>query len=222
MIKGLKTIDFPARLNDSLKPLLRRDISVNLTAWAQTATPNDIADGLTWYPKARGFAIDKAKFYQVSLQTVCGVISALSPAISWQQNLLNTETVLQAIKQSYEPENVTVTTYNANKHKAFSIAKQDAVEFTTRAFAKANKTANFYRNLLGWRDSVTVDRHAISAAIGHNTINLTLARYEVIADAYKLTAKTLGYSPSELQAIVWVVYRRIAGIATRYDREQTS
>lgn len=58
--------------------------------------PKDLrAEGMGWYPKAHEIAGYLADKHGQPLSVVCGVIGALSPGISWQDNLKAADKVLK-------------------------------------------------------------------------------------------------------------------------------
>lgn len=76
------------------------------------------------------------------------------------------------------------------------------------------KIVSFHRNLLGDPNAVTVDRHAIRAALpgtGDEAFDTKEAArrlgnkgtYAKVAQAYRLAAKKHGITPVEMQALVW-------------------
>lgn len=81
----------------------------------------------------------------------------------------------------------------------------------------AKKTRNFYLNIIGNHNVVTVDGHAASIANnGLHRVAITEAKqpsgkaYDVVAAAYTDAAVQLGIAPAVLQAVVWITYRRLA------------
>ncbi|MGE3270916.1 MAG: hypothetical protein AB7P40_19340 [Chloroflexota bacterium] len=97
--------------------------------------------------------------------------------------------------------------YQKNAHKAWAIlnGQRDAAE----AFAKAPKTRNFWRNLSGDENAVTVDTHMLKAC-GADEIarkGLTTGQYGTYADAITAAALVVGETPASFQAIVWIVVR---------------
>jgi hypothetical protein len=75
------------------------------------------------------------------------------------------------------------------------------------------KVTNFARAILGDTDAVVLDRWALRAA-GHGRITCTEKQYARIADEYRTAARSVGETPRDFQAIVWVVSR---DSATRSD-----
>lgn len=195
----------------------------NLRLYYDAATSLEIENGLAWYANALAIATNKARFYNVPVATVAGVLSALSPSCSWVQSLVDTDNVLQAVSRNIALDGFRVSTYGSNKAKAYNIAvakPHKADDFFN--FKSGRKTTSFYHNILGNPDYVTIDRHAISAALGGNTTNISPQRYDWIADAYKILAQDSGITPYQLQAIVWTCYRNVTGIAAKIDGKEVS
>lgn len=113
-------------------------------------------------------------------------------------------------------ERCVTCTYPANKHKAFDIldGKLD--------YLNGLKTQNFARNILGCTDSVTVDVHAFSVAVGKRYTAKTMKPispkvYEEVSGAYKAVAEEMSVAPAHLQAIVWQTWRRLHSLTTHQE-----
>ena len=100
-------------------------ISKNLDYYFDSATVDDMKQGLKWYDEAHEICKDIAQKYNSNTLTVAQVMSALSPRNKWQQNIKDTKKVFQAIKEGLEPEDIKVCTFHTNKFKAFNIVKSD-------------------------------------------------------------------------------------------------
>lgn len=181
-------------------------------------TAGDINHGKRWYRDARAIASGIASDHGFTVAQVCGVISALSPSVSWETNLTDAETICKAFADGIPFDTVTVSTYGQNKDKAHRILSGlgDA-QSVSEQFKFPSKTGSFFFNLLYPKAPtfVTVDRHALGIALGsrdsnvHQSLSITNKRYRAIADAYVSASRYLGYeSPCQLQASTWVAYRR--------------
>ena len=89
-----------------------------------------------------------------------------------------------------------------------------------------HKVRSFYNNiLLGSTGDVTIDTHAISAAVGEKVYGQdprtgaimggprlteygTKGAYPVLADAYRTVAAEFGLPPEQAQAIIWLQWRK--------------
>jgi len=157
-------------------------------------------DGANWYLEAHNFCKQVSENYNVSLVTVCAVMSALSPATNYEQNKKDTVNLIKG-KRGYK-----CTTYGANVKKARAILKDGIPRFSSKTGAK---TYNFFFNLLEPDNSafICVDRHAYVIATGETYKGLTPKQYGNVAQQYTKAAKKLGILPNELQAVLWVDYR---------------
>ncbi len=66
----------------------------NLTKLYREASASDIAQGLAWYPTARGIVADWSAHYGYSIQTIACVVAALSPQCEWKRNLIAADDIL--------------------------------------------------------------------------------------------------------------------------------
>ena len=206
----MKTIDLIDRPDLMAKRII---------ACYKSASPEAKENGREWYSQANYIAALIAQRYKVSLQVVCGVIAALSPATNWVQNIADTCNLLYAWSSGIDPEKVVVTTYGQNKSKAIRILSgQHRLTGNVTHIgdillnnAKISKTHSFYVNiLLSNLGFVTVDRHAVRIALNRkdsDKICVTEKRYRNVRDAYIKAADKLGYNPKDLQAITWIAYR---------------
>jgi len=181
----------------------------NILAVYQMATEEEKAQGLAWYPNARRFCRRMAKKYGVSMQIAIAVLAALSPRNKWERNLLDVEKCLEAYLYEIGSEHITVSTFPANKEKAFRIIREN----NPLLVQTSNKVAAFFDNIYRLHSSseVCVDIHAFSIFMGFRAEQSTLTdtHYQTIADAYRLAAKRVGLKPFEIQAITWVAWRRL-------------
>ena len=170
--------------------------------WAfNHATLEERAEGVEWYFEAHRIAADLAERHGISLKKASLVISALSPATDWEKNVVDAGNFI-------EDTNAVVSTYGNNKRIAARALAGEIEELNgkkTRAFAKLIE--NPYSN------EVVIDRHAISVALGHKSDDAerryySSTGYAIMVAAYHAAAKKLNLKASELQAIVWVSYRK--------------
>jgi len=189
-----------------------------LALW-QHATTADKEVGANWYARAYLEVCMLADDFGVSLGTAAGVVASLSPNNRWDQNLTDARAVLGAVKRGASWESITVSTYQANKVKAFTIAEDGAVWPTLRG----PKVEAFYHNLCGALSRVTLDSHAVNAWAGQRIAgsgspsvpNALLAR--ATTDYYRAAA-TARVTPAVFQATLWTAHQhRIdAGLVPGY------
>lgn len=180
-----------------------------LHAWYRQATAVEREQGITWYADARLEACELADRYGVELGTAAGVIAALSPNSQWSQNLTDADTVLSSRDDSDAFYSVKVTTYNANKRKAFDIAHSEKV-FPTLS---GPKVTAFYYNICGDLSETTVDSHIINAWFGYRRTGGKLSGVaksiiDRISSDVRHCARHYGLQPAQFQAIIWLVWIR--------------
>lgn len=170
-----------------------------LTAY-RAASDSDIEDGMHWYESAMSFA---QTLTPDSPATGAGIIAALSPMTSWPENMKKASMLVD-----------TGSTYGlpANVAKAQRILNGEAPLDVLRGL----KVRAFYLNIMGINshEAVTIDRHAIDVAHGRVMSDKERAPWfgkrknAELVNAYLSGAETIGITGAQLQAIVWVYWRR--------------
>lgn len=180
-----------------------------LECWDLT-TREERREGKRFYPGAQELAGKLSYATGYSLEQVAGVLAALSPNNSWRQNKLSALKVLTG-------EDEGVRSYRRDHIKALWIlngADPDAVLDQE----KAPKTNAFYRLILQGSDSwlVCVDGHMANLIRGEGRplkgIHLSLGQYLQMAQVVREAAKALRILPCELQAALWIAWRRSGGM----------
>lgn len=178
------------------------------------ATPQEISTGKNWYVDAYMYLIHLHKMtkYKYSLAQLAYATSALSPRCSWTNN----KRFIKELLLNIEPKCMKTSVEKAKR--ILSLPKETAsVEFKA-ILGNGLKTQNFAINLMSNTEFVTVDTHAANCALGFidnkqaKKIMSSPALYNQIADAYVEAGDLLGFSPCEIQAICWVVWRRLHNI----------
>ena len=164
-----------------------------------------------WYREAHQFGVEVSSFlksfknYDVNVNQVLGIVSALSPLKEWEKNK---EIAVDFILTG------DCGHMGANKRKARAILDCNGSDDKILEILSGPKTSRFYMNMM-YPDGtgVTVDRHAIAIAIGRTATNkeqaLTPKAYTFIEKCYIMTAETLGLDPLHLQSITWQAWKRI-------------
>lgn len=183
-----------------------------------SATDNEIIHGERWYIAAHDAAQAISQRYSLPLQTVVGVIAALSPNNRWERNLIDADNLcrLYALGGHDDANKLKVSTYGANKTKALSIlGGADPLSVLGGLKVRA-----FYGCIMGDRDAVCVDGHAYAIWQGQyipttKTPKISPKLYAAIAADYKQAAQTINgiistsYSAAQLQAITWTAWHRL-------------
>jgi hypothetical protein len=190
----------------------------NILKVYRRATSEDIANGLEWYDQAKRYATIISSLSGVNLNTVVGVMAALSPNNRWERNVKDTERMVWAWVKGEDLTDFKVSCYNTMKQKAWSILEDDLTDdddILTRL--NGQKIRSFYSNIRGLTE-VTIDGHAYNIALGirqgltSDKTNMGKKLYREMQSAYVKAAKRVGVKPHELQAITWTTWKREHGI----------
>ena len=190
----------------------------NILKVYRRATSEDVANGLEWYDRAKRYASIISNLSGVNLNTVVGVMAALSPNNRWERNVKDTERMVWAWVKGEDLTDFKVSCYNTMKAKAWSILEDDLTDddaILTRL--NGQKIRSFYSNIRGL-DEVTIDGHAYNIALGirqgltSDKTNMGKKLYRDMQSAYVKAAKRVGIKPHELQAITWTTWKREHGI----------
>ena len=182
------------------------------------------SDGLNWYKEANQFSFHLSELFGIdSSIKVCGIISALSPACSWERNKVDTQNFLALAKLGTDKEILSGNfgTYKNNVLKAISIynlERPTSKKIGEILLGKTGlKTMNFFFNIsnLNNLEAVTIDRHAVKVANNHykgGAVSISKNQYEICSIAYVKVARKLKIKPFQLQAVVWAKYREIRNL----------
>lgn len=186
------------------------------------ATPEEKRDGVVWYAVALAdcnrIAIDNG----VPLHIVVGVCAALSPNNKWDRNIVNTSDMVQAFINGEDMDSFKVSTYHAMKRKAWGILEaMPNSDEEVMTMLNGQKIISFFRNIMG-HDTCTIDGHARNIAYGvreglTGSISIGKKEYAALQEEYVKAGKKKringrALKAFEMQAITWVVWRRIHGI----------
>lgn len=165
-------------------------------------------DDAMWYQDAYKIACNLAKKHNTQTERVAGIIAALSPLKRWDKNIQLADDLLSGRKVGHTKVMVS---------KAYKVSKCDIADIP--AVLNGNKITDFYSNIINptCENRVTIDRHAIMIAMGgihisqSDLVSLSNSdkKYSAVAEAYRRAAKKLGVRPLEVQAVTWVVWRKI-------------
>lgn len=176
----------------------------NILRTYSLGTLAEIRAGAEWYNDAHALALQIANG---DAWKGAGVIAAYSPLTPWNRNV---ELARDTFRSGVARNDTLGTSYRAARRilsgeHALDVLKGDK----TRAFASAIATN-------GISDIATIDRHAFDIAKGEihtdTTRNIGKRIYREIAGAYTIAANETGFSVAQIQAITWVIHRRVKGI----------
>ena len=186
----------------------------NILKVYRRATTDDIANGYKWYDEAKTYASIISGLSGVKLNTVIGVMAALSPNNKWERNIADCERMCWAWVKGDDLSDFKVSCYNTMKLKAWSILEDNLVsddEILDRL--NGQKIRSFYSNIRGL-DEVTIDGHALNIALGvrqgltTDKTNMSKKVYKQMQDVYVRAAKRVDIKPHILQAITWTTWKR--------------
>jgi hypothetical protein len=174
------------------------------------ATDAEIEAGRNWYREANELAWNLSTHGDVS--SPAGVIAALSPRMPWGRNK---ELAVRAFADGHASGTLGNSVRAANR----ILAGEDPLDVL-----KGDKVRSFYLNILGDTDAVTVDRHALEVYLGKRFADkdrpsVGKRLYREASDAYRTAAAEAArpLTPRDLQAITWLVWRRIHLTGTPYE-----
>jgi hypothetical protein len=184
----------------------------NIFRFYDRATREDIESGLAWYVMARRWCQWTGRDYGFNWESVAGALAALSPLVRWEWNLDCTKALVKGIREGVrhaDQIHLPGPATTVNKTKAIRILLTGDI-----GYLSGSKVESFYDNITNPASlAVTVDQWAYRAAIGDVSAVVTWiypAKYRRVAEKYRKAAGRLDLMPFELQAIVWIVVRKLA------------
>jgi len=183
--------------------------------------------GLAWYRNAHAWAESLAAAFGLPVETVVGVVAALSPLNGWDSQLEWTPRILRAWAWDLADRSTAVETaaewipgpgLGANKRKAARILCGES----PLDVLGGSKVRAFYANIRGDETAVCVDRHAWAIATGDvaGDVSITAKRYRETVAAFTCAAANLRaafpalsdvLTPAGVQALTWVWWRDNTG-----------
>ncbi len=156
-----------------------------------------------WYQDANNFA----KNLHSNHSKAIGVIAALSPVKTWDQNKVCAKYFINKgvsghMKQFTE--------------KADRILRSDGTDEEILSILNGSKISAFYMNIKYPQHgaNVTIDRHALSICLNRWVTDkeysgMTAKQYAFFQNCYILAAIQLGETPLLVQSATWVLFRKI-------------
>tara|TARA_R100001460_G_scaffold47467_1_gene85228 strand:+ start:4239 stop:4829 length:591 start_codon:yes stop_codon:yes gene_type:complete len=186
----------------------------NILKVYRRATTDDIANGIEWYDRAKRYAELISEETRLHLNTVIGVMAALSPNNKWERNVIDCQRMCNAWLNGEGLDDFKVSCYNNMKQKAWSIL-DDILTSDDDILTRLNgqKIRSFYSNIRGL-DEVTIDGHALNIALGKvqglttYKTNMSTKVYKQMQQVYIRAAKRVDIEPHVLQAITWTTWKR--------------
>lgn len=160
-----------------------------------------IAEGRAWYPKAWKFCKFAGKIHGITPERVAAMVAVTSPRARWSTNTLAVAMILDDmhLPEFKRQDNYGILSVNARK--AMLIAND---RYYSR-HVTGPKVSNFYLNILGYHEPITVDS-IMSKAAGYGSDVNNRIRSEV-EQGIRTLSEVIGISPRDTQAAVWCAYR---------------
>lgn len=135
----------------------------------------------------------------IPLPNALGVVAAMSPLKTWEQNILDAFRFLE-FGDYYG--------LGQHKRKAIAILGASSPEEIAKILRGQKITAFFWNlhNQNMW-EHITIDRHMIYMCLGAPEIAITQKRYRLCAESVKICAKKAGVDPITFQSSVWSHWR---------------
>ena len=198
-------------------------------------------DGLSWYYEANEFATElslksigrrfdngilsasanntKVTYSMLTKYHIAGIIAALSPLQNWQRNKELAALFIEHLETGKDLNSFPYMKGQVNK--ALMIAQcnssdVDLLKETIKSILGGEKTKAFFENIAAphLSESVTIDRHALSIALGKklniaqfSSHTMTKKQYTFFVDCYKRAAEKIGINALALQAQTWEYWR---------------
>ena len=165
-----------------------------------------------WYKEANLYAFNLAAMllggsFPDNHRKVCGIIAALSPVKTWEQNKKIARDLLETGECGHMKQFV---------HKAKKIISCDGSDESILSILNGRKISSFYLNIMypASAEHVTIDRHALSICLGYwitedDYRGMTANQYEFFVQCFVLAAVKVGVKPLLMQSATWVRWRKI-------------
>jgi hypothetical protein len=159
-----------------------------------------------WYQDANKFAQSLSSSTGYDLSKVCGVIAALSPLKSWDQNKIIARSFLTGGPCKHT---------GVMKAKASAILKSSGSAEDIAEILKGNKIVSFFLNILRpeTNNDVTIDRHALAVALGRNMKDneqqISDKQYLFFVNCYRIAAEMRNVTPMFMQSATWEKWREL-------------
>ena len=181
----------------------------NVTRVFRDATPAQLSEGMSWYATALEFSRALGVAYDLTTEQTAGIVAALSPRVSWGQNVNSTIVFLKSggVECGELGANV------AKSRRIYAGESNDSV-------LGGNKVRAFYACIMaaGITNEVCIDRHAYDVMTNARNVDATRPKmsdtvYRLGVAAYQNAARILskeyGYTitPAQVQAVTWTAWR---------------
>lgn len=157
--------------------------------------------GVAWYPEAWRVCKGIAIAYRVSPERVAAIVAVTSPRARWS---VNVEAAAGIVQDSRLPAGDRRESYGI-MHGNAAKGMRAATDRYYRQHVTGPKVTNFYANLIGDTDVITVDSIMAQAA-GYNS-NVTRQVRSSVERGVRTIAEMFSVSNRDAQAAIWCAYR---------------
>lgn len=187
----------------------------NLKEIYDMSSLEDLREGKGWYECANSSSFQISSKSGLKLFQTSGIISAFSPSTRWEDNIRHAESfILYNTSSGHIRQQVS---------KANAILLADCPNEVSRIL-NGLKTVNFYHNINSPDDDryVTIDRHMVNLATRiEGLIDPSPKQYHFLADQTIKFAKFVNLKPNQVQAILWVTWRKLKKDYDAYSKKET-
>ena len=202
-------------------------LSVNareIVAKFTLATSQEVQLGCDWYRSALNIAGRIADRYDMRIETVAGVIAALSPNNRWERNIIDAESIIKVWAAGGSDADVLAVkccTYPVMRQKALDILKGSDIVKTLNG----PKIIEFFNCITNpMLNDLCIDGHAYSIWLGQRVvmkdvpnIKAKKLRSQIKTDYRDATAfindeLNENFTAATIQAITWVTHKRIYNV----------
>ena len=201
-------------------------LSVNareIVAKFTLATSQEVQLGCDWYRSALNIAGRIADRYDMRIETVAGVIAALSPNNRWERNIIDAEALIKVWAAGGSDADILAVkccTYPVMRQKALDILKGSDIVKTLNG----PKIIEFFNCITNpMLNDVCIDGHAYSVWLGdrvtlHKVPNIQGKLRARIKQDYRDATAFINdeldedYTAATIQAITWVTHKRIHNV----------
>lgn len=182
----------------------KEDVLRNMQIVYNHCTSVDLKNGKEWYESAHSFSIYLSKKYSVTETQSAGIIAAFSPMKEWELNKRMCETFIESNGNISQH---TGTQTEKAKQILFNHFTPEEIDYCLGGM----KTINFFRNIHNPddRNFITIDRHHLNVCYGENIERCTDKQYLFLKENTLIFANKLNLIPNQLQASLWVCWKRI-------------
>lgn len=198
----------------------------------RSARPEDVREGRAWYRRARDTARELADQLDGDVTRAAAVLAVLSPLTPWSRNVQLARQAYAMARDGATYDDMTtgpdrLRTMGAHARKAAALV----LGADPAGIVSGPKVTPFYARIVDAASgaaesmspgSVVIDRHAHDIAVGRVTDDATRKRglerkgghlrfamaYVRAAETLQRTGEAPGLTPSELQAVTWLAWRR--------------